>query len=92
MGKGIVHIYYESKNKKGKKIKWEPHGRQIQIKGVITKIRRGTFTNRLGRRVYGLKITYENKQRTYTRIVELPKGARNVKIFVRTTDIEPTAT
>ena len=105
-----LYIYYESRDRvRGGKVRWKPHVKRVYISGTVTKIERGTFTNRFGRRVYGLKFTYENPRKAFTarrgrtryrvaratvtntKIVELPRDARKVKIFVRTTDVEPTA-
>jgi len=61
-------------------------GRNIKVSKV------GTYKNRRGRRVHGIKITYKNpikggagrghkiKEMTVTKIVPLPKSARKVRV------------
>ena len=79
-----------TQRKKGKdgKVRWKRHTKKIQV-GAIDSIEKGTFTNRRGRKVYGIKIRYETlstgRYRKYltlvTKIIELPKDARRVRIW-----------
>ena len=104
-----LYIYYESQDKvRGGKVRWKPHVKRVYVSGKLVKWEKGTFTNRYGRRVHGLRITYENPRKaftaqrgrkkykvskatvTVTKIVELPEDARNVKIYTRRRDVEPT--
>ena len=104
-----LYIYYESQDKvRGGKVRWKPHVKRVYVSGKLVRWEKGTFTNRYGRRVHGLRITYENPREaftaqrgrkkykvskatvTVTKVVELPADARNVKIYTRGRDVEPT--
>jgi len=104
-----LYIYYESRDRvRGGKVRWKPHVKRVYVSGKLVKWEKGTFTNRYGRKVHGLKITYENPRKaftaqrgrkkykvskatvTVTKVVELPADARNVRIYTRRRDVEPT--
>jgi len=104
-----LYIYYESRDRvRGGKVRWKPHVKRVYISGTVIEIKRGTFENRFGKRVHGLKIIYENPRRAFTahrrgkrykvskatvkvtKVVELPKDARNVRIHTRKSEVEPT--
>jgi len=104
-----LYIYYESRDRvRGGKVRWKPHVKRVYVSGKLVRWEKGTFTNRYGRRVHGLRITYENPREaftaqrgrkkykvskatvTVTKVVELPADARNVKIYTRKRDVEPT--
>ena len=103
------YIYYESLDRvRGGKLKWKPHVKRVYVSGDLIEWEVGTFTNRYGRRVHGVKIVYENPRESYTaqrgstkykvkrtkvtvtKIVKLPEDARNVRIYTRRRDVEPT--
>jgi len=105
----VLYIYYESRDRvRGGKVRWKPHVKRVYVSGTVVEIRKGTFENKAGRRVHGLKIIYENPRESFTahrgqkkykvrrttttvtKVVELPEDARNVKIFRRRRDVEPT--
>jgi len=59
-----LYIYYESRDRvRGGKVRWKPHVKRVYVSGIVVRVERGTFTNRYGRRVHGLKIVYENPRR-----------------------------
>ena len=60
------YIYYESLDRvRGGKVKWKPHVKRVYVSGELVDWEVGTFTNRYGRRVHGLKIVYENPRRAF---------------------------
>ncbi|RLE41653.1 hypothetical protein DRJ19_05490 [Candidatus Woesearchaeota archaeon] len=62
-----LYIYYESRDRvRGGKVRWKPHVKRVYVSGTVERVERGTFTNRYGRRVHGLKIVYENPRRAFT--------------------------
>jgi len=63
--------------------------KRVYVSGRLMGYEIGTFTNRRGRRVYGVRIAYENPVRTrygtravatVTKIVELPRDAENIRV------------
>jgi len=81
-----IRIYYESKGVVEGGRKWEDHLRRIRITGKVKRvidIKKGTFTNRNGRKVYGLRIVYETRDGViHTKTIELPKNAVNIVVRV----------
>ena len=61
------YIYYESRDKvRGGKVRWKPHVKRVYVSGKLVDWEVGTFTNRYGRRVHGVKIVYENPREAFT--------------------------
>jgi len=61
-----LYIYYESRDRvRGGKVRWKPHVKRVYVSGTVVRVERGTFTNRYGRRVHGVKIVYENPRRAF---------------------------
>jgi len=104
-----LYIYYESRDRvRGGKVRWKPHVKRVYVSGELVRWEKGTFENKFGRKVHGVKIVYENPRKaftaqrgrkkykvskatvTVTKVVELPEDARNVKIYTRRRDVEPT--
>ena len=104
-----LYIYYESRDRvRGGKVRWKPHVKRVYVSGELVRWEKGTFENKFGRKVHGVKIVYENPREafiaqrgstrykvgrttvTVTKIVELPEDARNVKLYTRKSDVEPT--
>ena len=67
--------------------------KRIYVPGKLKSVSRpGVYTNRKGRRVYGVKVTYVNpikggagrghriKQVTVTKVIPLPRNAKKVKV------------
>jgi hypothetical protein len=67
--------------------------KRVNVPGEIVSSRIGTFKNRMGRRVHGVKITYRQQRDAYRRatgarvapttlalskVVEVPNNARNI--------------
>jgi len=89
-----LYVVYERKHKyRGGKVHTRVGVKRVYVSGSNIKVSRvGTYTNKRGRKVYGIKITYTNpikkgagrghkvKKMRVTKIVPLPKGARKVRV------------
>ena len=61
-----LYIYYESRDRvRGGKVRWKPHVKRVYVSGTVVRVERGTFTNKAGRKVHGLRIVYENPRRAF---------------------------
>ena len=97
---------------------WKPRVKRVFISGKLIKKQIGTFVNKYGRHVHGVKLVYENTRSGYKRrafiahrnrkyyrvssakipktrivvskIVELPKNSRKIKIVSSRKAVEPT--
>jgi len=104
-----LYIYYESRDRvRGGKVRWKPHVKRVYVSGELIEWEVGTFTNKYGRKVFGVKIVYDTPRKSFiaerggmmyrvkrttmivTKIVELPRDARNIKLYTRKEDVEPT--
>ena len=68
-GKGkYYYILYEhlERVRSGKKV-WKPRAKRVYISGKLLSHKLGTFTNRYGKRVHGIKFVYENTRQGYHR-------------------------
>ena len=92
-----LYVVYEEThvhNYRGhKKKRTQTRVKRVYVSGTNIKVSRvGTYWNRRGRKVHGIKITYTNpikggagrghkiKKVKVTKIVPLPKGARKVRV------------
>mgnify|MGYP000002778050 CR=1 FL=1 len=84
-----LYIHYLTEEVKGRKVRHKHHVKQVHISGTVVEVRKGTFTNRYGRKVYGLKIIYESAKtgRELSKIVELPADTKYVSIHKRKREI-----
>ena len=67
-GKGkYYYILYEhlEKTRSGKKV-WKPRAKRVYVSGTLLSYEVGIFTNKLGRRVYGVRIRYLNPRNGFT--------------------------
>lgn len=89
-GAKTYYLVYETDHRyRGGKKKPRIRVKRVYISGRNPKMKGpGTYKNRKGRRVFGVKITYENPSRgrggrrtvTVTKVVPLPRGARKVRL------------
>lgn len=72
----------------GKGHSWHAKIKPCWIKGELKNWKSGTFMNRSGRRIFGLKVEYQpnhGSTSTMKRIIELPRQSRGIKLRTRKT-------
>ena len=95
MQKNNMKINYKIKSKRGKSKVELRKSKTVKISGKIQgECTKGTFVNRFGRQIYGIKVTYLKinkkgagkdgriKRMKITKIVPIPKKAYAIKVKV----------